>query len=364
MPREELLVFPGPITPLRMACIVLCFTLPFPAFSRPKTDVLVMTNGDRFTCEVKRLENGILQVDLDYVDGTISVDWRKVAQLESNLLFLVEMQDGTRYSGKLITPEALPGVPVKIEIQPEATAPLVVDRSSVVRMTQYSESFLKRFAGNITAGAVYSKGNNATQYNLGSSLTYPQTRWGASLDYNSNLSSNSGAPTSTRNQLDFRAYRMFPWKNYFYVGSAGFLQSSVQQIQRQTILGIGVGRYLKNSNRVRFSIQGGLGWQQTNYVPSFAEQRFQNIAVAMVGPSLEIFSFKKTRLNFNAYVLPALNQGGRTFSRVNTSYYIKLFGKIDWNLSFYGNWDTAPPAHLPSSDYGTSAGLSWSFGNN
>src|SRR6202008_2155975 len=106
----------------------------------------------------------------------------------------------------------------------------------------------------------------------------------------------------------------------------------VQEIQRQTILGIGVGRYLKNSNRVRLSIQGGLGWQRTNYMPTFEQQRFQNIAVAIVGPSLEVFSFKKTRLNFNAYVLPALNQRGRTFSRVNTSYYIKLFSKIDWNL--------------------------------
>jgi putative salt-induced outer membrane protein YdiY len=157
---------------------------------------------------------------------------------------------------------------------------------------------------------------------------------------------------------------MFPWRHYFYVGNVGFLQSSVQEVQTQTILGIGVGRYLKNSNRVRFSIQGGLGWQRTSYVPSNETQRLQNVAVAIIGPSLEVFSFKKTRLNLNAFVLPALNQRGRTFSRINTSYYIKLFGKVDWDLSFYGNWDTEPPAHRPGADYGTSVGLSWSFGNN
>jgi hypothetical protein len=51
------------------------------------------------------------------------------------------------------------------------------------------------------------------------------------------------------------------------------------------------------------------------------------------------------------------------FSRVNATYYLSVFGKVDWNFSFYGSWDTAPPSHLPSSDYGTSTGLSYTFGN-
>jgi hypothetical protein len=46
----------------------------------------------------------------------------------------------------------------------------------------------------------------------------------------------------------------------------------------------------------------------------------------------------------------------------NLAYYVKLFGKVDWNVSFYGNWDTQPPSGLSSSDYGASSGLSWSFG--
>src|SRR5205807_2545207 len=37
-------------------------------FARDKTDVLVMKNGDRITCEVKKLNAGVLYVDVDYVD--------------------------------------------------------------------------------------------------------------------------------------------------------------------------------------------------------------------------------------------------------------------------------------------------------
>ena len=49
---------------------VLIFTIPL--FARDKTDVLVMKNGDRMTCQIKGLEAGVLYVSFDYIDGTAS----------------------------------------------------------------------------------------------------------------------------------------------------------------------------------------------------------------------------------------------------------------------------------------------------
>jgi hypothetical protein len=341
---------------------ILC--LAFPAFSRDKTDVLVMKNGDRLTGEVKSLSGGVLKVDLNYVDGTVAIDWLNVARLESPALFLVQLQDGSIYSGRVITPDSLGGIPVKIEIQPNlGQEPLSVDKSQVVRMTQTSESLLERFSGSFTIGALYSKGNSTTQYSVGSELDYQQIRWGSRLRYNSNLSSSTGAETATRNQIDLSAYRLLPWKNYYYDGSVAFLQSSVQGIQSQTNLAFGLGRYLKNTNRVRFTALGGLGWQRTIYQPAIAAQESQNVAVALVTLNLEAFSFKKTRLDADASVVPALTDPGRLFYRTNLAYYLKLFGKIDWNFSFYGNWDTRPPPRFQGSDYGSSTGMSWTFGN-
>jgi hypothetical protein len=43
---------------------------------------------------------------------------------------------------------------------------------------------------------------------------------------------------------------------------------------------------------------------------------------------------------------------------------VKIFGDISWNFSFYGNWDNRPPIGLSGSDYGSTSGISWSFGNN
>jgi hypothetical protein len=72
-----------------------------PLCARDKTDVLVMTNGDRLTCEVKGLDAGVLYVSFDYIDGTASVNWSMVARLESNQLFVVKTEGGEVYTGTL-----------------------------------------------------------------------------------------------------------------------------------------------------------------------------------------------------------------------------------------------------------------------
>src|SRR6266550_5750506 len=75
--------------------------LSLPLFGQEKKDILVMKNGDRFKGEIKGLNAGVLRVDLDYVDGTLSVQWSQVAHIESDRLFLVQTESGEVYTGKL-----------------------------------------------------------------------------------------------------------------------------------------------------------------------------------------------------------------------------------------------------------------------
>jgi hypothetical protein len=49
--------------------------------------------------------------------------------------------------------------------------------------------------------AVYSKGNSATQYTLGSEVEYRRERWGFQTGFDSIFSSSAGAETATRNQF-------------------------------------------------------------------------------------------------------------------------------------------------------------------
>ncbi len=345
----------------------LCFlgiSLAYPVLARERTDVIVMKNGDRITGEVKTMIKGVLTVELDYTDGALSINWLKVARIESGHLFLVQLDNGEVYSAKLVTFETPAGRPVKVELAPEDKAPMSVEQTAITRVTQTSESLLSRFSGAARLGASYSRGNSSTQYNLGLELDYLEPNWGSTLDYESNLQSNSGSSTSTRNQTDLAAYHLMRWRQYFYSGAANFLQSDVQGIKRQIDLGIGVGRYLKNTPRVRWTVRAGPAWKKTNYSEDVQiTHTSQNVAVAFFSTDLHIFTFKRTNLDLTATAAPAFTERGRVFSKINTTYYLKLFGKIDWDLSFYGNWDSRPPEHLSGADYGSTTGLSWNFGN-
>ncbi len=77
----------------------------------------------------------------------------------------------------------------------------------------------------------------------------------------------------------------------------------------------------------------------------------------------KLFQFNKTNLSFTANVFPAISQPGRVYTNFNATYYIKISGTLSWNVSFYGNWDNQPPPTFSGSDYGTSSGLSITFGN-
>ncbi len=333
-----------------------------PLFAQQRTDVLVMKNGDRMTCEIIGLAASVLYVKLDYVDGTISVQWSQVARLETNRLLIVKTQNGSVYSGRVSTVEAPAGQPVKIQVAKTPDEKVVIDSSQIVTLDRTSDKFWQRFNGDVSTGLLYSKGNQSTQYNLSSSVEYPRDRWSAQASFNSTLSSSSGASASARNQLAFSARRLLRWNNYFYSGVASFLQSSEQGIGLETKVGGGIGRYLKNTNGAKISVLGGFALQRTSYNLFGASLRSQNSAEALIGGEVKLFKFKKTKLNISATLFPSISEPGRVYFGTNESYYIKLFSNLSWNLSFYGTWDNRPPRGLSGSDYGSSTGLSWIFG--
>ena len=334
-----------------------------PLFARPKTDVLIMKNGDHLTCEIKGLQDGVLYASFDYILSTQSVQWSKVAYIESKQLFIVKTVDGSVYTGTLSTVETEEKRPLEIRVVESSEKRTELPRKNVVQMDQTSEKFLQRFSGDLNSGIIYSKGNQTTQYTLGADLAYLRERWAANANYTSTLSTSSGAASAaTRNQLNYMGMHLMRWNNWFYTGIGSFLQSSEQDISLQANIGAGVGYYFKNTNHASIAVIGGAAWQSTNYKQTVPPVPTQNVAAALIGTEMKFFKFNKTNLNVTASAFPALSEPGRIYLNTNATYYIKITGDLSWNVSFYGNWDNNPPAHFSGSDYGTSSGLSYSFG--
>src|SRR5271165_455249 len=344
---------------------LLCSALLFvaPLFARDKTDVIVMKNGDRLTGEIKGLDSGVLYVNMDYILGTSSVQWSKVDHLESKQLFLVKTQDGSVYTGTLSTAETADARPMKIEVAESSERKVVLEQPQIIKMGETSDKFWQRFNGEINTGIIYSKGNQSTQYSLSSEVEYPRERWAAGAAYDSTLSSSTGTSAATRNQLNLNGFHLLRWNNWYYAGLGDFLQSSEQDIRLQATLGGGIGRFLKNTNHATISLTGGFAWQDTNYQRSVIPQGTQSVATGLIAGQAKFFKFNKTTLDVTGVFLPAISQPGRVYFNMNATYYVKIFSDLTWNVSFYGNWDNRPPSHFSGSDYGTSSGLGWTFGN-
>jgi hypothetical protein len=342
--------------------LISCLLMVAPVLARESTDVIVMKNGDHLTGEIKGLSGGVLYVSMNYILGTSDVQWSKVDHIESKQLFLVKTEDGSVYTGTLATAETEGGRPMTIEVVESPGKQVDLERRTVVQMDQTSERFWQRFNGEINTGIQYSKGNQTTQYNLSSDVGYPRERWAASASYNSTLSTSTGVTAATRNQFNLAAQHLLPWNNWFYGGEGTLLQSSEQDINLQAGLAGGIGRYLANTNHATIYVLGGFGWQRTQYAPSVFLTGAQNVATGLLTGGVKLFRFNKTTLNVTGMVFPAISQPGRVYTNLNVAYYIKLSGSLSWNVSFYGNWDNQPPPTFSGSDYGTSSGLSITFG--
>jgi len=344
-----------------LCALLLASAIPVSASS--KTDVVVLKNGDHLTCEIKTLTSGILYVSLGYALGTISVNWTEVAQLNSGQVFYVKTDNGSLYRGTLGSTVDSTNGTMNIEVSDGTNQKVLLEKSRVIEMDRTSDSFWLRFNGKITSGIIYSKGNQATQYNLSSETEYLRERWSARANFYSDLSASHGAPTSTRNQLALTGRHLLPRPHYFYKGVVSFLHSSEQGIQIQKLAGGGIGRFLKDTNSVSLAVSGGVAFQRTNYDQSVFSLPAQDVGTALAGIELKLFRFDQMNLNIETGVFPAFTDPGRVYVATNVSYFIKLFGKLSWNVSSYGNWDTRPPVHFSGSDYGATTGLSLSFGN-
>lgn len=347
----------------RSSVVLLLLLAVAPALAREKTDVVYMKNGDRLTCEIKGLNSGVLYISVAYLLGTQSLQWSEIQRVDSKQLFIVKTEDGNSYVGTLSTIQPSGARPVKIEVAEESGEKAAMEGPQIVQMAETSEKLLERFNGAINSGIIYSKGNQATQYTLSSEVTYPRERWAASASVASNLSSSTGATAATRNDVGLDMRRLLPWNNWFYSFAGDFLQSSVQGIRLQSTVDGGIGRYLKNTNLTQISLIGGLAWQSIKYHQSTTTLPQQNVAAALIGAKAKFFRFDKTDLEVTTGILPALSEPGRIHLTTNAAYYIKLFSNLKWNISFYGNWDNRPPPGFSGSDYGTSSGLGWTFGN-
>jgi hypothetical protein len=333
---------------------LLFLSLAFASVSHADTDVVIFSNGDRLTGEIKSLERGQLRFKTD-ATGTINIEWDDIASIESDQNIQVETVSGIRYLGHLALSENESSVVVETTIGPRE-----LEHNKVVLMTPIEEKGVGRLDGDITAGYNFTKASDISQVQLGVDLSFRTELRIIGLEFDSTVTDSQDIEASERENLTGRYTRL--WQNRWFVsGNVGLTRNDELGIDLRKSLGAGGGRYLAQTNRHILAWNGGLMYSVEDIAGSDTDE---DSLEAYVGLDWDWFRFDSPELDLSTSVevIPSLTESGRVRGEFDVKLKWEIINDLFWQLSFYESYDNKPSATgAQQTDYGVNTSLGWTF---
>jgi putative salt-induced outer membrane protein YdiY len=332
------------------------FLVCLPAQAKRK-DLVIMKNGDRLTGQVKKLEHGVLYVDLQYVSGSVGLDWLQVERVQSTGGFQVVLKNGERVTGT-IEKKTAAEAPEKDFAIHAAPGDVRTAAPDVVTIESQKRGFWRQLTGAIDFGYNFTSGNSQTSLSADANANYLSTKWIAGASVNSSFSGQSGGSRSNLLEVQTLDGR-FLSRNSFLIGLGDFLHSSQQDLSLRTTLGGGYGRYLVRSNHNILAWLGGIVYTHENFA-SGGQPTSQN-AEALLGLQYQTFRFARYNLQSQLLVYPGLTDAGRIRATTKTTFSVKLVNNFHVDFSVLDNFDSSPPFNAKRNELGISNSLGWTF---
>jgi hypothetical protein len=336
---------------LLLTAAIFALAQPHPAAAAVKTDVVELKNGDRITCEIKKLDRGKLTVKTDGI-GTLSIEWDDIDRIASAASYDVELTSGQRAFGALSRGDA----GTVLVATPSGADRL--DLRDIVRLSPLGGTLWRRLDGSLSAGFNFTEANVQTQWTFDSTVSYRSRHWLSELQGDSSLTTQEDAERQTRNSLSLQTQR-FMKRRWSGIGFSQFQQNEELTLELRAVLGLGVGRIMTQSNRAVVSTFGGAAYTIEKYQDSDDER----VTEAVAGGRLQFFTFdgRSTNLDIGAVSFYALNRAARFRLELNASFKSDIVGDLYWSVNLFETLNSDPPTGQKSNDFGFSAAIGWSF---
>ena len=345
----------------RIACRLVVITVlvfvGIPA-SAKRHDTVVMKNGDQLSGEVKKLENGLLYFDTDYVSGSIQLDWLQVERVQSTGAFQIVLKNGDHLAGSIgkVPAGEAPGEDFEVRADSHVTRAAGPD---VVNIESQKPNFWRQLTGAVDFGYDFTSGNSQTSLSSDASVAYTATTWAAGASFTSSFSGQSQGSKTNLAEIQGFGQRYLS-KNSFLMGLGDFLHSSQQGLDLRSTLGGGYGRYWIRTNQNQFLWVAGTVYTHETFVSSSGQPNDQNIE-GLLGLQYQLRRFDRYSLQSQLFVFPGFSDAGRVRTTAKSTFTVKLSNNFHTNLSFWDNFDSRPPVNAKGNELGISSGLGWSF---
>jgi hypothetical protein len=324
-------------------------------------DTVILTNGDRLTGELEKLEEGKLSFRTPY-SGTISIDWQQVQELITENRAEIEVGTGRLYRGSFEKTDE--GLKVATEEQEVLTA----DVPDIVRITSYEDGdplgFFDILEGAVDIGFNFTRGNSRlNSSSVGLQGKYRRPTYELSAGATSLFSRQDGSEPTSRQTADAR-YDRFLSPKQFAFGLAGFERNDRQQLNLRSRLGGGYGYKVTNTKDTELSLLGGFTFinEQFREDPDAPPNGGTSSGEVVAGIDYRTVVLKGIGITTKLSFLPNLVQTGRYRIEYDSTARIPLMGGFTWSLSLFDRFDSKPPrTDVQRNDYGVVTAFGYAF---
>lgn len=253
-------------------------------------DTVWMKNGDRLTGTIKVLDGGKLLLETDY-GGSIPLDWKKIATLDSERELLVKENDITGERAKSL--QAAEAGKVTLA---NGAAPKTVELASIKQIMKPKplvEDFM--WKGNVDVAMDYKRAESDTDdydVDVNTQARHGKWRHNATLDYNRELRNDV---VSTDNWGTEYALDRFLDEQWFWQGRLEYKRDKIEDLERERTIGTGPGYQFWDNELGAFSVAGLLNRSDYQYANG-EKDNFYAISMRwdynryLIGKTFELFS--------------------------------------------------------------------------
>jgi hypothetical protein len=322
--------------------------------AQPTTDVVSLSNGDRITGEVVRLERGKLELKTDDA-GTLYLEWDKLlGVLAATRRVEVLTSDGRRFVGSL-GPSATRSISV-ITDQETVSLPMI----DVTLITPIGQRFWRQLNGGIDAGFSYTRSSGVAQLNLNSDTVYRKPAFSARVAASLTLTQKEDEQNrDDRGTLEL-SYLVYPWQRWFVTAAGRFETNESLGLVLRSEVGGAVGPRLINSNRAQMTVGAGLAFNDEQGVDVPATQNVE--ALLVFRTSYFTYDRPKTNLDLSVQYYPSLTNAGRHRVQFDTGITREFWKDLFLAVNVFDTFDSRPPnPEAARNDFGVVASIGWSY---
>jgi len=329
-----------------------------PAGAHPKTDIIVLYNGDKLTGELVSMYGGMVELKTDAL-GTAKVEWKHIARLESKYHYDIRFTDGERHFAT-IAEASIPGQLILLSDGNEHNYEML----EVVEIRQVEGSFLDRIDIYLSAGYSYTKASSVGQTTFNTDINYEDENTRNNLTGRTTITDTNEEITSS-SKFDLSRQVWTDRSKSYRTLYARFESNDELSLDSRYTAGAGLGRYFIDTQKLQWIGDAGLqiltenatddgatggGDSRTESIEGFFSTNFT--AWRFDTPQLDV------DIKLNLY--PSFSESGRLRGDTDVRIRWELVEDLFWDTTAFGTYDNKSGISHEF-DYGVTTGIGWKY---